>query len=264
MTEGPARRPVALITGASGGIGEAFAYELARDGHRLVLVARSEEELNRVAGVIATKLDVETVAIPRDLAKPNAADELDTELRRRRLSPDVLVNNAGYGLRGEAVELDVHEQLEMIDLNIRALTELSLRCARSMKQRGGGGGIINVSSTAAYMPGPNMAVYYATKAFVGSFTEALSVELAPHRVQVTSVSPGPTATNFQYRADMDDTLLLKTQAIMSAEDVARIGYAGFKKGRRSVITGFPNKFVAHASRFVPRAVLLPIIKRLQS
>ena len=263
MAEGPGKQPVALITGASGGIGEAFAYELARDGHRLVLVSRSEEELNRVAGVIATKLDVETVAIPRDLAKPNAADELDAELRRRRLSPDILVNNAGYGLRGEAVELDVLEQLEMIDLNIRALTELTLRCGRSMKQRGGGG-IINVSSTAGYMPGPNMAVYYATKAFVGSFTEALSVELAPHKVQVTSVSPGPTATNFQSRADLDDSLLLKTQAVMSAEDVARIGYAGFKKGRRSVITGMPNKFLAHASRFVPRAVLLPVIKRLQS
>jgi hypothetical protein len=263
MAEGPAKQPVALITGASGGIGEAFAYELARDGHRLVLVARSDEELNRVAGVIATKLDVETIAIPRDLAKPHAADQLDAELRRRRLSPDVLVNNAGYGLRGEATELDVREQLEMIDLNIRTLTELTLRCATSMKQRGGGG-IINVSSTAAFMPGPNMAVYYATKAFVSSFTEALAVELKPHGVQVTSVAPGPTATDFQRRADLDDTLLLKTQAVMSAEDVARIGYAGFKKGRRSVITGIPNKFLAHAARFIPRAILLPLIRRLQS
>ena len=263
MAEGPAKRKVALITGASGGIGEAFAYELARDGYHLVLVARSDEELNRVAGVIATKLDVETVAIPRDLAKPRAADELDAELRQRRLSPDVLVNNAGYGLRGEAAELDVHEQLEMIDLNIRTLTELTLRCARSMKQRGRGG-IINVSSTAAYMPGPNMAVYYATKAFVSSFTEALAVELKPHGVQVTSVAPGPTSTDFQRRADLENTLLLKTQVVMSAEDVARIGYAGFKKGRRAVITGIPNKFLGHAARFIPRRLLLPIVKRLQA
>ena len=160
----------------------------AHDGYRLVLVARSNEELNRVAGVIATKLDVETVAIPRDLAKPNAADELDAELSRRRLSPDILVNNAGYGLRGEATELSVSEQLEMIDLNIRTLTELSLRCGTSMKQRGGGG-IINVSSTASLTcPARNMAVYYATKAFVSSFTEALSVELKPFGVQVTAVS----------------------------------------------------------------------------
>lgn len=263
MAEGPAKQPVALITGASGGIGEAFAYELAGDGYQLVLVARSDEELNRVAGVVATKLDVETVAIPFDLAKPNAADELDAELRRRRLSPDMLVNNAGYGLRGEAAELDVREQLEMIDLNIRALTELTLRCANSMKRRGRGG-IINVSSTAAYMPGPNMAVYYATKAFVSSFTEALSAELKPFGVQVTSVAPGPTATDFQRRADLEDSLLFKTQVVMSAEDVARIGYSGFKKGRRAVITGIPNKVLAHAARFMPRAVLLPLIKRLQS
>lgn len=263
MAGEPAHRPVALITGASGGIGEAFAYELARDGYRLVLVARSNDELNRVAGVIATKLDVETVAIPRDLAKPLAADQLDGELRRRRLSPDVLVNNAGYGLRGEAVELDVREQLEMIDLNVRNLVELSLRCGRSMKQRGGGG-IINVSSTAAYMPGPNMAVYYATKAFVSSFSEALSVELKPHGVQVTSVAPGPTSTDFAVRADLENSLLLKTQHVMSAEDVARIGYAGFKKGRRAVVTGLSNKFLAHSARFVPRRILLPVIERLQS
>lgn len=263
MAEGPERPPVALITGASGGIGEAFAYELARDGYHLVLVARSNEELNRVAGVIATKLDVETIAIPRDLAQPNAADKLDSELRRRRLSPDILVNNAGYGLRGEASELDLREQLEMIDLNMRTLAELSLRCGRSMKQRGGGG-IINISSTAAYMPGPNMAVYYATKAFVSSFTEALSAELKPHGVQVTAVVPGPTATDFQQRADLEDTLLLKAQPVMSAEDVAHIGYAGFKKGRRVVITGFANKFLAHSSKFVPRAILLPLIKRLQA
>ena len=234
MATEPARKPVALITGASGGIGEAFAYELAHDGYRLVLVARSNEELNRVAGVIASKLDVETVAIPRDLAKPNAADQLDAELRRRRLSPDILVNNAGYGLRGEATELSVSDQLEMIDLNIRTLTELSLRCGTSMKQRGGGG-IINISSTASFMPGPHMAVYYATKAFVSSFTEALSVELKPFGVQVTGVAPGPTETDFQRRADLEDSLLMKTQSIMSAEEVARIGYAGFKKGRRMVI-----------------------------
>lgn len=263
MAGEPSKRPVALITGASGGIGEAFAYELARDGYRLVLVARSNEELNRVAGVIATKLDVETVALPKDLSKPHAADQLDGELRRRRLSPEVLVNNAGYGLRGEAVELDVAEQLEMIDLNVRALTELSLRCGRSMKQRGRGG-IINIASTAAFMPGPNMAVYYASKAFVSSFTEALSVELRPHGVQVTSVAPGPTSTDFEARADLEDSLLFKAQHVMSAEDVARIGYAAFKKGRRAVVIGVPNKIVAHSARFTPRAVLLRIVERLQS
>lgn len=263
MATGPVRQPVALITGASGGIGEAFAYELARDGYRLVLVARGNKELNRVAGIITTKFDVPTVAIPRDLAGADAADELDAELAKRRLSPDIVVNNAGYGLRGEAADLDIDQQLNMIDLNIRTLVELSLRCGRSMKQRGRGG-IINVSSTAAYMPGPNMAVYYATKAFVSSFSEALAVEMAPHGIKVTAVVPGITDTDFQRRAGLEAALLVKAAPAMSAEEVARIGYAGFKKGRRVVITGTQNKLLAHTARFIPRALLLPIVKRLQA
>lgn len=263
MATGSVTQPVALITGASGGIGEAFANELAHDGYRLVLVARGQAELNRVAGVITTKFDVPTIALPRDLAHADAADELDAELKKRRLSPDIVVNNAGYGLRGEAVELDVSQQLDMIDLNIRTLVELSLRCGRSMKQRGRGG-IINVSSTAAYMPGPNMAVYYATKAFVSSFSEALSAELSPFGVQITAVVPGVTATDFQRRAGLETALLVKAAPAMSADDVARIGYAGFKKGRRVVITGTQNKLLAHAARVIPRALLLPIVKRLQA
>ncbi|MGI9415043.1 MAG: SDR family NAD(P)-dependent oxidoreductase [Hyphomicrobiales bacterium] len=262
MAEQPTTRPVALITGASGGIGEALAYKVGGDGYRLVLVARNSEELNRVAGVIATKLDIPTLALPIDLSQADAIDTLDSELEKRGLVPDLVINNAGFGLRGAAAALDHDSQMNMIDLNIRALTELSLRCARAMKQRGHGG-IINISSTAAYIPGPHMAVYYATKAFVSSFTEALAVELKPHGVQVTSVVPGVTKTDFQRRAGLEDALLVKAAPSMSPEQVAEIGYAGFKKGKKVVITGGLNWLTAHLFRVMPRRLLLPVLNRMQ-
>jgi hypothetical protein len=254
-------QPVAVITGASSGIGEALAYELARDGYRLVLVARGSDDLNRVAGVITTKLDVPTIAIPKDLSVIGSAEELDSELASRGLVPDVLINNAGFGLMGRATDLPHDEQLAIIDLNVRATTELSIRCGAAMKKRGRGG-IMNISSVAGFLPGPHMAVYYASKAYLTSFTEALSVELKPFGVQVTVVCPGITKTDFQRRAGMENALLLKSSPQMTAEQVARIAYAGFKKGKRVVLTGAQNYFTALSSKLIPNAILLPVVNRL--
>jgi hypothetical protein len=261
MNEQTAGRPVAVITGASGGIGEAFAYELARDGYRLVLIARDNEELNRVAGVITSKLDVPTIAIPQDLCETDAAATIFAELQRRDIVPDILVNNAGFGIMGAATERDLAEQLSMIDLNVRTTTELSLRFGRQMRSRGRGG-IINVSSVAGYLPGPKMAIYYATKAYITSFTEALAHELRPFGVMVTVVCPGITRTDFQRRAGLENTLLMKSSPPMTPEQVARIGYAGHKKGRRRVITGAHNYFTAFSSIVMPNSILMAVINRL--
>ncbi len=252
---------LAVITGGSGGIGEAFAYELGRDGYKLVLISRDDQELNRVAGTITSKLNISAIAIPKDLSHPDAAKEIDEELERRNLVPDVLINNAGYGLLGNATDVDADEQLAMIDLNVRATTELSVRCGTVMKRRGHGG-IINVSSVAGYLPGPRMAVYYASKAYVKSFTEAFHFEMKPFGVTVTCVCPGITKTDFQRRAGLEDTKLMSTSPPMTPEQVAKIGYAGFKKGKRLVLTGVQNQLSAYASHLLPNGLLLPVVNSL--
>ncbi len=167
---------LALVTGASGGIGEAFAHELAAAGYALVLTARQEQELNRVRGVIAAKHQVPVTVIAMDLGDAGACDRLASELAARNLVPDLVVNNAGFGLVGPAAALPAADQLAMIDLNVRALTDLSLRFLPAMLARKSGG-IVNVASTGAFMPGPNMAVYYATKNYVLAFSDALHEEL---------------------------------------------------------------------------------------
>ena len=175
--------------------------------------------------------------------------------------PDIVVNNAGFGLAGEAVDLDLDTQLAMIDLNVRTLTELTLGFARRMRRRGRGG-IVNVSSVAGTLPGPNMAVYYATKAYILSFTQALAAELSRDGVTVTAVVPGVTRTNFHRRAGMERSLLMRTSSPMTADQVARLAFDGHMRGRRVVTTGFFNKFAVTCTRFVPKAILLPVTARL--
>lgn len=252
---------IAVITGGSGGIGEAFAYELARDGYQLVLISRDADELSRVAGTITTKLDASAIAIPKDLTDPDTAEHIESELTRRNIVPDVLVNNAGFGLQGNATDLDMDEQLAIIDLNVRATTELSVRYGAMMKRRGHGG-IINVSSVAGFLPGPRMAVYFASKAYVTSFTEAFHYEMKPFGVTVTCVCPGVTKTDFQQRAGMDESKMSKTSAPMTPEQVAKLGYAGFKKGKRIVMTGLQNQISAYSSHHLPNAILLPVVNSL--
>lgn len=252
--------PTVLITGASGGIGEAFAHVAASEGHPLILVARTEAELHRVRGVVIARYAVPVTVIVLDLGKPQACDDLANELEARKLGPDILINNAGFGLIGKASELARENQLQMIDLNVRALTDLTLRFLPQMIARGSGG-VINVASTAGFMPGPNMAVYFATKAYVISFTEALFEETKGSGVTLTTLSPGPVETGFQRRAGMKQARALSRMIPKTAMAVAQAGWAGFKAGERLVVPGTMNKLTAYALRGAPRRVILPVIRR---
>jgi uncharacterized protein len=254
------KRPVTLITGASSGIGAALAHEFAANGHDVVLVARREQALAALADAIAAKGTTRPTVLPADLARADATQAIAEALDRRGLEPDVVVNNAGFGLLGAADTLDRAEQLAMIDLDVRALTDLSLVFVDSLKRRTGG--ILNVASIAAFMPGPGMAVYYASKAYVLSFSEALYQELKPKGVRVTVLCPGPVPTEFQVRAGLAADAFPRILT-RSAEQVARDGYRGLKEGRRVVVPGVANSVMTTLTRFVPRGLLLDLIDRQQ-
>ncbi len=246
-------RPVTLITGASAGIGTALAHVFAAHGHELMLIARRENKLAELADTIAAKGHPKPIVLPVDLERADAVERIGDVMVMLGVEPDIVVNNAGFGLLGAAAALDHVEQLAMIDLNVRALTDLSLAFVDSLERRRGG--ILNVASVAAFLPGPGMAVYYATKAYVLSFSEALHHELKPKGVRVSVLCPGPVPTEFQARAGATSATFppLLTR---SAERVAEEGYRGLKEGRRVVVPGFANKVVTVLTRIVPRPVLL--------
>jgi short-subunit dehydrogenase len=254
------KRPITLITGASSGIGTALAHEFAAYGHELVLIARREQTLGTLADAIAATGRARPAVLRADLARLDAAQTIVAALDERGLEPDVVVNNAGFGLVGAADQLDRAEQLAMVDLNVRALTDLSLVFLDSLKRRRGG--ILNVASIAAFMPGPGMAVYYASKAYVLSFSEALHRELKPKGVRVTVLCPGPVPTEFQARAGMSDDAFPRLLT-RSAEQVARDGYRGLMQGRRVVVPGPANRAVTTMIRFAPRSLVLELIARQQ-
>jgi short-subunit dehydrogenase len=251
-------RPVTLITGASAGIGAALAQVFAAHGHELVLIARREHRLNALAEAIAGQGRPRPTVLPIDLGAPGAVDTIGRELAARGFEPEIVVNNAGFGLIGNAAELDRAEQLAMIDVNVRALTELSLAFIASLERHRGG--ILNVASIAAFLPGPGMAVYHATKAFVLSFSEALHSELASRHVRVTALCPGPVPTEFQARAGVPTEsypALLKE----SAETVAELGYRALKEGRRVAVPGLGSQLVRILSGLVPRPLVLAALQR---
>ncbi len=252
--------PTVLITGASSGIGEAFAHVAAGEGHPLILVARNEAELHRVRGVVIARYAVPVSIIVHDLSAPGAGDALANEIEARKLDVDIIINNAGFGLIGKAAELSRPDQLKMIDLNVRSLADITLRFLPQMIAKGRGG-VINVASTAGFMPGPNMAVYFATKAFVVSFTDALHEETKGTGVTLTTLSPGPVETGFQRRAGMKQARVLSRVIPKSAMTVAQAGWAGFKEGERLVVPGTMNKLTAYALRGAPRRMILPVIRR---
>jgi short-subunit dehydrogenase len=196
--------------------------------------------------------------LPFDVARPGAAAAIAAELSSRGLEPEIVVNNAGFGLSGDAAALDHGEQLGMIDLNVRALTDFSLAFVDSLARHRGG--ILNVASVAGFLPGPGMAVYYASKAYVLSFSQALHRELASRGVRVTALCPGPVPTEFQSRAGLR---VDRAQNMLSlpADRVAQIGYDGFMRGKRVVIAGLGNKLAVLALRLIPNALLLPIVER---
>jgi short-subunit dehydrogenase len=246
-------RPVTLITGASSGIGAELARLFAAEGHEIVMVARSEAQLNTVADQIGAAGHTRPHVVAVDLSRMDGGARLGHELAARGLAPAYVVNNAGFGLVGPAAELDRAEQLGMIDLNVRTLTDLSLRFVDSVSAHRGG--ILNVASVAGFLPSAGSAVYYATKAYVISFSEALSRELAPRNIRVTALCPGPVPTGFQQRAGSKPRRFTGV-FVCSADEVARAGLDGLKAGKRLVVPGLTNKLVTLMVRVLPRATVL--------
>ena len=244
-------KKVALVTGASAGLGVEFARQLSKRGHRLVLVARRKERLEKLAKELG---NARAVAI--DLSKANAAAKLIVDLEEKGEVVDLLVNNAGFGLIGRFAELDAKRLRQMIDLNVGVLTDLCRAVAPGMIERKSGG-IINVASTAAFQPGPKMAVYFATKAFVLSFTEALHEELRPNGIKVSCLCPGPTHTEFGEVAGFGGNGMFDHVA-MGPVEVVEKGLAGLDKNRAVVVPGWMNKVTAASNRFAPRSVVRKI------
>jgi short-subunit dehydrogenase len=246
-------QPICLITGASAGIGKALARVFARHGHALVLTARREAQLSALADEIAASGHARPHVMTADLGAPVGPARLAEALRAAGLEPAIVVNNAGFGLLGEAADLDRAQQLAMIDLNIRALTDLSLRWLEPITRHRGG--ILNVASSAGFLPGPGMAVYHATKAYVVSFTEALHEELKADGVRVCALCPGPVATEFFDRAGLPHDYF-PAFLNRSAQRVAREGYEGFMDGHRLVVPGKPNRVMTMLPRLLPRGLML--------
>jgi short-subunit dehydrogenase len=242
---------VALITGASAGLGVEFARQLSKRGHRLVLAARRKDQLESLAEELGNAR-----AVVIDLSKPGASAALVADIEATGEQVDLLVNNAGFGLIGGFAQLDAERQREMIDLNVGTLTDLCRAFAPPMVARKSGA-ILNVASTAAFQPGPKMAVYFATKAFVLSFTEALHEELKPHGVNVSALCPGPTRTEFGEVAGFGGNGMFDRVA-MEAPEVVRAGLDGLDKNKAVVVPGLMNKIGATSTRFAPRSVVRKI------
>lgn len=260
MTAGAPIRRWALVTGASGGIGAELARLAAADGYHLVLVARNADLLAALAAELTTRHSVEVLGLTLDLARREAANELVARLAARAIVPDLLINNAGVGLYGLHRDTGLEAELALIDLNVVTLTRLTKRLLPEFLARGSGR-ILNVASTAAFQAGPYRAVYYASKAYVLSYSEALAHELKGTGVTVTALCPGPTLTGFQARAGARraPAILAGLVPAMSAAAVARVGYRALLAGRRIVIPGLVNRLLVASLRLTPRRVATAVI-----
>jgi short-subunit dehydrogenase len=253
----------ALVTGASYGIGLDLAECFARDGYDLIITARSADALGKEAQRLAGQYGIAVTPVALDIGKPGGGAALAKMIADKGLKVDVLVNNAGYGIAGALDGSKAEEQLGMVDLNIRALLELTqIYWPGMLKAKRGG--VLNVASTAAFQPGPLMAVYYASKAFVLSFSEALWKEAEGTGVHVSCLCPGPTASRFRERAGTGKTRLSRVGNAMPSMTVAKLACRGFKTNRRVVVTGLRNKLLAGLAPFLPRRRLLGIVYNLQS
>jgi len=259
MTEA---RPTALVTGASGGIGLELARLFAKGGHDLILVARNEAKLKELALYLGKMYRCNVEVIPADLSQPEVPEALVEELKTRGLTVDVLVNNAGSGENKLFAQQDMRRVMEMIQLNMTTLTlltKLLLPAMLAAKK----GRILNIASTAAFAPGPLMAIYYATKAYVLSFSEAIGSELKGTGVTVTALCPGPTRTGFATAAGVTNTNLFNAPGVMDAAPVAEAGYRGCMSGKAVVIPGLLNKVLVWGIALSPRWMVTPISRRLQ-
>ena len=255
-------RGTALVTGASGGIGLELARVLARDGYDLMLAARSGDKLTAAAEALAKEYGVRAVTATVDLARADGTDRMMEALADAGLSIDVLVNNAGFATFGLFTEIALANELEELQLNVVTLTSLTKRLLPAMLAKGEGR-ILNVASTAAFVPGPYMAVYYATKAYVLSFSAALAEELRDTGVTVTCLCPGPTASDFQARARMEASPVSR-RPMPSAKSVAEYAVDAMERGVTVAIPGFDNRAIPWAARLLPRGLLTRIVRRIQA
>jgi uncharacterized protein len=255
------RNETVLITGASGGIGKELAKLFAKDGFNLVLVARSNENLMKVKKEIELNNSITIHTFSKDLSKESEIITLKEEISNHTIQIDYLINNAGFGLFGEFIDTDLKEELNMIDLNIRTVTHLTKIFLPGMVERNNGG-VMNIASTAAFQPGPLMTVYYATKAYVLSFTEALQNEMKGTNVKISAICPGATETNFGSRANLNESKLFQS-GLSDVKEVAKTSYDGFMNGKTIVIPGLTNKFLASSVRFMPRKMVTSIVRKIQ-
>jgi len=250
----------ALITGASSGIGLELARLFAADGYRLVVVARNRAALRAVADELQSRFGVEVRVVPKDLSHPSAPVELYQELQEAGIAVDVLVNNAGFGGSGPFVQTDWNTEAEMIQVNIVAVAHLSKLFLPQIVTRRGK--LLNVASVAGFLPGPYTAIYYASKAFVLHFTEALAEELSGTGTTVTCLCPGPVETNFQKRAHTGGSSRANARLGMDVREVARLGYEGMKKGKRVAVPGWKSRMLTNLLRLVPRDTVTKMVGRM--
>jgi uncharacterized protein len=255
----PQYKKTALITGAASGIGYELAHIFARDNYNLVLVDKNGQKLSDIASKFRQKFGVVVKNIVKDLSVPTSPDEIFTDVQQASIKVDVLVNNAGFGNYGLFNETDLTAELKMLQVNLVSLTHLTKLFLKDMVNQGNGK-ILNVASTAAFQPGPLMAVYSATKAYILLFSEAIANELENTGVTVTVLCPGPTQSAFHEITGMADSQLLKEKKMMSAETVAKIGYRGLMANTTVVIPGVKNKILAELVRFVPRKLVTKVAR----
>ena len=252
----------ALITGASSGFGVEFARNFAKDGNNLVLTARRLENLDLLAEEIREKYKVEVMVLGRDLSKMDDIENIFDTLQKENIHIDYLVNNAGFGDYGNFYEANLEKLEQMMDVNIKALTKLTYLFVNPMIDKGFGK-ILNVASTAAFQPGPLMAVYYASKAYVLSFSEAISNELKGTGVTVTTLCPGASESEFLTTAQLEKSRLFRIKRLPSSKEVADFGYKEMMKGSMTVIPGLANKTGAMSVRFIPRKWVLKMVRKIQ-
>lgn len=252
--------PTALITGASSGIGKALAHEFARDGYHLVLAARSVGKMQALADELQQRHHITVTVIGADLETHDGARQLHADIKARGITLSALVNNAGYGTFGEFKDSALEPELAMMQLNMHTVVVLTKLFMPDLIHTRGK--VLNTASTAAFQPGPYMSVYYATKAFVLSFSEAIAAELAPHGVTITALCPGPTASGFQDKADMHASALVTGKKLPTSEDVASKGYRAMQRGQRVYVPGCMNWTMAQSVRFTPRNMVTALVKHM--
>jgi len=251
----------ALITGASNGIGLELAKIHASKGGNLVLVARNKAKLDELKNELEKQYNVSVYTIGKDLSEPNAAQQVYDETSKQNIQIDYLINNAGFGDFGMFAETDWNKEVQMINLNITTLTHFTKLYLQDMVKRGSGR-IMNVASTAAFQPGPTMAIYCATKAYVLSFTEAISNEVSGKGISITALCPGATVTGFQTAAGMEESALFSRNNLPTGQEVAEYGYAAMLKGKTVAIHGLLNYIMANSIRLIPRALVLKVTRKI--